>query len=83
MCQMANDTHAMRRRFLRARRYDYKKAQQQFAATEAWRKEHGIDNLFKNFDADEMHSARRFYPRWTGRRDKVVTLLLTHVSAPD
>ncbi|KAG6333729.1 hypothetical protein ID866_5357 [Astraeus odoratus] len=59
-----------RRRFLRARRYDVAKAYKQFADTEAWRKQNDVDDLFKNFDRDEMESARRFYPRWTGRRDK-------------
>ncbi|KAL4070015.1 CRAL-TRIO domain-containing protein [Scleroderma yunnanense] len=66
----ASHDDTMLMRFLRARRYDCKKAQIKFAHTEAWRKEHDVDNPFKNFDADEMESARRFYPRWTGRRDK-------------
>ena len=58
-------------RFLRARKFDPVKAQNQFQATENWRKEHDVDNLFANFDPVELESARRFYPRWTGRRDKV------------
>lgn len=57
-------------RFLRARRYDVDKAQKQFSDTEAWRKQHDVDELFRTFEANEMESARRFYPRWTGRRDK-------------
>ncbi|KAG1898203.1 CRAL/TRIO domain-containing protein [Suillus fuscotomentosus] len=57
-------------RFLRARRYDVDKAQKQFSDTEAWRKQHNVDELFRTFEANEMESARRFYPRWTGRRDK-------------
>jgi hypothetical protein len=28
-------------------------------------------DLYATFDSDELESARRFYPRWTGRRDKV------------
>lgn len=59
------------RRFLRARRYDVDKAQKQFSDTEAWRKQHNVDELFRTFEVNEMESARRFYPRWTGRRDKV------------
>ncbi|KAG2365158.1 CRAL/TRIO domain-containing protein [Suillus spraguei] len=57
-------------RFLRARRCDVEKAQKQFSDTEAWRKQHNVDELFRTFDTDEMESAKRFYPRWTGRRDK-------------
>lgn len=57
-------------RFLRARRYDVDKAQKQFSDTQAWRKQHNVDELFRTFDVNEMELARRFYPRWTGRRDK-------------
>ena len=28
-------------------------------------------DLYTTFDSDELESAKRFYPRWTGRRDKV------------
>ncbi|KAH7925871.1 CRAL/TRIO domain-containing protein [Leucogyrophana mollusca] len=57
-------------RFLRARRFEPDKAQKQFADAEAWRDQHKVPELFKTFDTDEMESSRRFYPRWTGRRDK-------------
>ncbi|KAK0195040.1 CRAL/TRIO domain-containing protein [Armillaria mellea] len=57
-------------RFLRARRFDISKAQKQFSDTEAWRKEHGVDRLFATFDDDEFELSKRFYPQWTGRRDK-------------
>jgi hypothetical protein len=57
-------------RFLRARQYDVDKAQKQFSDTEAWRKQHNVDELFRTFETNEMESAKRFYPRWTGRRDK-------------
>lgn len=59
------------RRFLRARRFDPKKAQKQFADAEAWRTKHNVDELFATFPVDEFEASRRFYPRWTGRRDKV------------
>ena len=59
------------RRFLRARRFDPAKAQKQFAEWIAWRKEWDVDNLFANFDEDEFEASRRYYPRWTGRRDIV------------
>ena len=58
-------------RFLRARKFDVAKAHNQFAATEAWRLEHDVPNLYATFDPDELESSKRFYPRWTGRRDKV------------
>lgn len=29
-----------------------------------------MDNLYNTFDVDEFESSKRFYPRWTGRRDK-------------
>ncbi|EPQ54685.1 CRAL/TRIO domain-containing protein [Gloeophyllum trabeum ATCC 11539] len=57
-------------RFLRARKFDVQKAQKQFSDAEAWRKENDIENLYANFDPEEFESAKRFYPRWTGRRDK-------------
>ncbi|KAJ7595635.1 CRAL/TRIO domain-containing protein [Mycena floridula] len=57
-------------RFLRARVFDPAAAQKQFAATEAWRKEHKVDDLYASAKAEEMTLTRRFYPRWTGRRSK-------------
>jgi hypothetical protein len=66
----------VRRRFLRARRFDPAKAQKQFADAEAWRKKHGVDALYAGFDPQEMEDSRRFYPRWTGRRSKVRLHLL-------
>ncbi|KAI0317645.1 CRAL-TRIO domain-containing protein [Amylostereum chailletii] len=57
-------------RFLRARRFDPLKAQQQFAATEDWRKTHSVDALYATFPTQEFERAKLFYPRWTGRRDK-------------
>jgi len=57
-------------RFLRARRFDPEKAQKQFSDTLAWRKKYDVDNLFANFDTEEFEASRRYYPRWTGRRDR-------------
>jgi hypothetical protein len=68
MCYQIRSDH---RRFLRARKFDPTKAHKQLAATEAWRAKHDVLNLYSTFDPDELESARRFYPRWTGRRDKV------------
>ncbi|KAH8114662.1 CRAL/TRIO domain-containing protein [Phellopilus nigrolimitatus] len=57
-------------RFLRARRFDPVKAQKQFADRAAWEKEHDVYRLFANFPSDEFENSRRYYPRWTGRRDR-------------
>lgn len=60
-------------RFLRARKFDVDKAHKQFADTSSWRTQHDVENLYATFDPEEMELAKRFYPRWTGRRDKVTT----------
>ncbi|EPS98610.1 hypothetical protein FOMPIDRAFT_1126018 [Fomitopsis schrenkii] len=57
-------------RFLRARRFDPQKALKQFQDAELWRKKHRVDWLYATFDPIELEDSRRFYPRWTGRRDK-------------
>lgn len=59
------------RRFLRARRFDPLKAQKQFSDAEAWRAKHDVDELYATFPSEELESSKRFYTRWTGRRDKV------------
>ena len=43
----------------------------QFADSEAWRAKHNVEPLYASFPVDEFEGARRFYPCWTGRRDKV------------
>jgi hypothetical protein len=53
---------------LRARKWEVPKAKQQFSETEKWRKEHDVARLFETFDTAEMTDAKRFYPRFTGRR---------------
>ena len=68
----ANCVILKRRRFLRARGFSPAHAQTQFAATQQWRKDHDVDRLYPTFDVDEFEEAKRFYPRWTGRRDKVL-----------
>ncbi|KAJ7457659.1 CRAL/TRIO domain-containing protein [Mycena galericulata] len=57
-------------RFLRARSWDPAAALKQFSDAQAWRRKHDVDTLFTTFDPAEFENARRFYPRWTGRRDK-------------
>ncbi|KAG6826635.1 hypothetical protein H0H92_015052 [Tricholoma furcatifolium] len=57
-------------RFLRARGFALGPAHKQFSDTERWRKEHDVVELYRTFDPVEFEAAKRFYPRWTGRRDK-------------
>ena len=59
------------RRFLRARRFDVIKAQKQFLDRVSWEKKYDVPNMFANFPTDEFENSRKYYPRWTGRRDKV------------
>lgn len=61
----------VRRRFLRARSWQPHLAQEQFQDAENWRLNHDVNNLYATFDLEEFEYAKRFYPRWTGRRDKV------------
>lgn len=56
-------------RFLRARRFNVQKAMQQFAGTDAWRKETNIDEKYAATTAEELRLSRRHYPRFLGRRD--------------
>ncbi|KAJ7695761.1 CRAL/TRIO domain-containing protein [Mycena rosella] len=57
-------------RFLRARSWDPAAALKQFSDAEAWRRKNDVDKLFAAFDPTELENSRRYYPRWTGRRDK-------------
>ncbi|KAG6876951.1 hypothetical protein C0992_011237 [Termitomyces sp. T32_za158] len=57
-------------RFLRARGFALSPAEKQFSNAEKWRKERDVVNLYNTFDPVEFEAAKRFYPRWTGRRDK-------------
>ncbi|KAF6755970.1 CRAL-TRIO domain-containing protein [Ephemerocybe angulata] len=58
-------------RFLRARSFQPEAALAQFQSANEWRKQHDVENLFASgFTAEEFEDTKRFYPRWTGRRDK-------------
>jgi hypothetical protein len=59
------------RRFLRARGWQLFAAQEQFQDAESWKLKYDVHNLYAKFDPQEFEHAKRFYPRWTGRRDKV------------
>jgi len=58
-------------RFLRARAFNVAAAQRQFTDAENWRKKHDVHNLYHEMSAEIIENAKRFYPRWTGRRDKL------------
>ncbi|KDR82392.1 hypothetical protein GALMADRAFT_237674 [Galerina marginata CBS 339.88] len=58
-------------RFLRARSFNPAAAQKQFTDAENWRKKHDVSNLFYEASAEDIDHSKRFYPRWTGRRDKL------------
>lgn len=58
------------RRFLRARKFDPTKALKQFSDQEAWRKQYNVDELYRTFPVDEMEGAKKYYPTWSGRRDR-------------
>ncbi|EIM85828.1 CRAL/TRIO domain-containing protein [Stereum hirsutum FP-91666 SS1] len=57
-------------RFFRARRYDPRQAQAQWANHLSWRKSMDVDRLYATFDHQTFIAAQHYYPRWTGRRDK-------------
>jgi len=64
-------------RFLRARAFHPDAALEQFRNAEKWRKLHDVDNLYATgFTDEEFEDAKRFYPRWTGRRDRVSICLV-------
>lgn len=58
-------------RFLRARSFNPEAAQKQFSASEDWRKKHNVTQVYYNTKPEDLRNSRRFYPRWTGRRDKL------------
>lgn len=57
-------------RFLRARSFSVPDAIDQFAKTDAWRKEIDIDQKYRSISPEELHIARTQYTRFTGRRDR-------------
>jgi len=58
-------------RFLRARKWDVPAALAMFEAAEAWRKDFGVDELYKNFEYPEKEEVDRYYPQFYHKTDKV------------
>ena len=58
-------------RFLRARNWDVLAAQKQFADYKVWLKKHNVLQVLRDLSPADMLRTQRYYPRWTGRRDKV------------
>ncbi|KAF8158513.1 CRAL/TRIO domain-containing protein [Crassisporium funariophilum] len=58
-------------RFLRARSFNPSAAQKQFADSEEWRAKHNVKEVYRNASAEDIEHSTKFYPRWTGRRDKL------------
>ena len=46
-------------------------ADEQFNKHEEWLKKHDVRRALSDLTPEEMVSTQKFYPRWTGRRDKV------------
>jgi hypothetical protein len=61
----------MDRRFLRARSFNVPKAMKQFSTTDEWRKKVKVDQVYDTYPVADMEASRAYYPRWTGRRDKL------------
>ncbi|SDA01320.1 BZ3500_MvSof-1268-A1-R1_Chr10-1g02579 [Microbotryum saponariae] len=55
-------------RFLRARKFQVDGAYDQFVASENWRKDDKVNELYENFDVDEFVASQLVYSLWTGRR---------------
>jgi hypothetical protein len=59
------------RRFLRARNWDVAAAQEQFTQHQEWLKKHDVRRVLNDLTPEDFRHTQKFYPRWTGRRDKV------------
>ncbi|KDE04630.1 hypothetical protein MVLG_04930 [Microbotryum lychnidis-dioicae p1A1 Lamole] len=64
----ASHTEATIVRFLRARKFQVEGAYNQFVASEKWRKNEKVDDLYRNFNVDEFRTGQLVYSQWTGRR---------------
>lgn len=58
-------------RFLRARKWDLEAALTMFEAAETWRKEFGVEELYKTFEYPEKEEVNKYYPQYYHKTDKV------------
>ena len=70
---------------MRARGFSPEAAQKQFSASEDWRKKHNVAQVYISTKPEDLEYSRRFYPCWTGRRDKVLQSypLIFRLSLPE
>lgn len=47
------------------------KAKKQFMDTHQWRKDFKTYDVYKSFPGQQLYESKEYYPRWTGRRDKM------------
>lgn len=57
-------------RYLRARKWSVQDAFGQFSETEHFRKSNDIVTLYDTMDVEAYETAKKLYPRFTGRRDR-------------
>lgn len=58
-------------RFLRARKWDLDASLAMFEASEAWRKDFKVDELYHSFEYPEKEKVDQFYPQYYHKTDNV------------
>lgn len=58
-------------RFLRARKWDLDASLTMFEASEKWRKDFKVDDLYDNFEYPEKEEVDKWYPQYYHKTDNV------------